>query len=105
MTPTLTKHPRCEPAWQPEQGSRARDMAAWQREWLEPYEVKGSAPFGDLTLMLDTGEWVYAKVKPGAPPKPRLPSMRNPAIEEVTPEKQAAIDSILPEQGSRARVR
>jgi hypothetical protein len=31
--------------------------------------------------------------------------MRNPAIEEVTPEMQAAIDSILPEQGSRARVR
>ena len=81
------------------------DMAAWQREWLEPYEVKGFAPFGDLTLMLDTGEWVYAKVKPGAPPKPRLPSMRNPAIEEVTPEMQAAIDSNLPEQGSRARVR
>ena len=85
--------------------SWGRDIAAWQREWLEPYEVKDFAPFGDLTLMLDTGEWVYAKVKPGAPPKPRLPSMRNPAIEEVTPEKQAAIDSILPEQGSRARVR
>ena len=85
--------------------SWGRDLAAWPREWLEPYEVKGFAPFGDLTLMLDTGEWVYAKVKPGAPPKPRLPSMRNPAIDGVTPEKQAAIDSILPEQGSRARVR
>ena len=85
--------------------SYTQDMAAWQREWMERYEPDPEVgyPLNDITPWWETGELVYARVKPGAPPRPRR--QRNPAIEEVTPEKQAAIDSILPEQGSRARVR
>ena len=83
--------------------SYKQDMAAWQREWCERYQPTDVFPFNDLTYWLDTDEMVYARVKPGAPPRPRR--QRNPAVEEVTPEKQAVIDSILPEQGSRARDR
>lgn len=71
--------------------SYKQDMAAWQREWCERYR------------QVVEREHVGRLVKPGAPPRPRR--QRNPAVEEVTPEKQAVIDSILPEQGSRARVR
>ena len=61
-----------------------QDMAAWQREWMERYQPTDVFPFNDLTYWLDTGELVYARVKPGAPPRPKRPR---------------------PEQWSRARVR
>ena len=67
--------------------SYTQDMAAWQREWMERYEPDPEVgyPLNDITPWWETGELVYAWVTPGAPPRPRLD--RNPAIEEVKPEK------------------
>ena len=66
--------------------SYTQDMAAWQREWMERYEPDPEVgyPLNDITPWWETGELVYARVKPGAPPRPKRPR---------------------PEQGSRARVR
>lgn len=67
--------------------SYMQELAAWQREWMERYEPDPEVgyPLNDITPWWDTGELVYARVKPGAPPRPRR--QRNPAIDEAAPFK------------------